>query len=159
MKKGPKTQTKTIQDILERTERDGECCIWVGAKHVQGYGMMRQEGVMRSVHSVVAELKYGYKPDKYHGKRVTRTCDNIDCVNPDHIIIDSASAIQARADYKGLYAKRKLTMDQANEIRRKYVELGYGAGPKLAKEYGMSTHMIYAIAHNRLYKDRTNESR
>ena len=151
MKKGPKIQTKTIADILERTERDGDCCIWKGAIHKQGYGMMRQDGKMRTVHSVVAELKYGRKPTKYGGERVTRTCNNIACVNPDHIIIDAASDIQKRAAPS---SKRALTQEQAREIRAKYRPYGWGAAPKLAKEYGVRENLIYSIVHNRTYKER-----
>lgn len=149
MRRGPKIVKKTIEDILERTERDGDCCIWVGAKHVQGYGMMRQEGVMRSVHSVVAELKYGRKPTKYGGERVTRTCENIDCVNPEHVVIVNASQIQS-----GIYPKKRtLSMETIRAIREDYANGDYGCGPKLAKKYNISVHMIYSIAANRTYKE------
>lgn len=149
MRRGPKIVKKTIEDILERTERDGECCIWVGAKHVQGYGMMRQEGVMRSVHSVVAELKYGRKPTKYSGERVTRTCDNVDCVNPDHIVIKAASEIQS-----GIYPKqRTLSMETVRAIREEYAKGDYGRGPRIAKKYNITDHLVYAIVGGRIYKE------
>ena len=150
MRPGPKLQKKTIEDILERTERDGDCCIWVGAKHVQGYGMMRQEGVMRSVHSVVAELKYGRKPTKYGGERVTRTCDNVDCVNPDHVVIVAASEIQS-----GIFPKpRTLSMETAREIRKEYAKGDWGRGKRIAEKFNISTNMVYAIANGRIYKER-----
>lgn len=150
MRRGPKIVKKTIEDILERTERDGECCIWIGAKHVQGYGMMRQEGVMRSVHSVVAELKYGRKPTKYSGDRVTRTCDNIDCVNPDHVIIKDACEIQS-----GIFPKpRTLSMETVRAIREDYAKGEWGRGKKLSEKYNISTNMVYSIAAGRTYKER-----
>lgn len=149
MKKGPQTQTKTIEDILEKTEREGDCRLWVGAKHVQGYGMMRQDGVMRSVHSVVAELKYGRKPTKYGGERVTRTCDNVDCVNPDHIVIKSASEIRS-----GIFPRpRTISMDVVRAIREEYAKGDWGRGPRIAEKYNVSKDMVYAIAAGRIYKE------
>lgn len=147
----------TLKDILERTEREGDCLIWQGGKHVLGYGMMRQDGEMRSVHSVVAEMIYGERPDKYNGVRVTRTCENKACVNPEHIIIRSASEIQSEAFVDGR-SNSKFTMEQAREIRRKYKEGSWGIGTRLAEEYGISTSTVYAIIANRMYKDRTNET-
>ena len=119
--------------------------------------MMRYEGNMRTVHSVIAEIVYGEKPDKYNGVRVTRTCDNNACVNPEHIIIRSASEIQSEAFTYGK-SKSRFTLEQAREIRRKFKEGSWGIGIRLAEEYGVSTGTIYAIAGNRMYKDRTNET-
>ena len=149
MKRGPQTQTKTIEDILKRTEREGDCRLWVGAKHVLGYGMMRQNGVMRSVHSVVAELKYGRKPTKYGGERVTRTCDNVDCVNPEHVVIKAASDIRS-----GIFPRqRTLSMEVVRDIRKEYAKGDWGRGTRLAKKHNISTNMVYAIAANRIYKE------
>ena len=148
-KRGQQPKVKTIEDILENTEREGDCRLWLGAKHVQGYGMMRQDGVMRSVHSVVAELKYGVKPTKYTGTRVTRTCDNVDCVNPDHIVIKPASEISS-----GIFPRqRTLPMETVRAIREEYAKGGWGRGPKLAKKYNVTKSMIYAIAADRVYKE------
>ena len=150
MRPGPKLQKKTIEDILERTERDGDCCIWKGATHVQNYGMMRQSGEMRSVHSVVAELKYGRRPTKYSGERVTRTCDNNLCVNPEHVVIVDASEIQS-----GIFPKpRTLSMETAREIRKEYAKGDWGRGKRIAEKFNISTNMVYAIANGRIYKER-----
>jgi len=146
---------KTLEEILENTERDGDCMIWQGGKHRQGYGMMRQRGEMRTVHSVVAELVYGYKPDKYHGERVVRTCDNNLCVSPDHVIIEqTANLTRKRYHCKN----RKLTQEQVREIRQKYAEGSWGIGSRLAKEYNVSTYVIYATVSNRLYKELPDEN-
>jgi len=61
----PSKKVKTLEDILERTERVDDCLIWTGGMHEQGYGMMRQDGKMRTVHSVIAEMKYGYISEKF----------------------------------------------------------------------------------------------
>ena len=136
---------KSFSDPLD------DCCIWRGGKHKQGYGMMRYNNKMRTVHSVIAELKYGIIPTKTSGTRATRTCDNLACCNPDHIIIESASVIQINAKPS---SKRILTQEQAREIRAKYRPYGWGAAGKLAKEYNVTTNLVYSIAHNRTYKER-----
>jgi hypothetical protein len=146
---------KTLEEILENTESDGDCMIWQGGKHRQGYGMMRQRGEMRTVHSVIAELVYGYKPDKYHGERVVRTCDNNLCVSPDHVIIEqSANLTRKRYHCK----TRLLTQEQVREIRKKYAEGSWGIGSRLAKEYNVSSYVIYATVSNRLYKELPDET-
>jgi hypothetical protein len=146
---------KTLEEILENTERDGDCMIWQGGKHRQNYGMMRQRGEMRTVHSVVAELVYGYKPDKYHGERVVRTCDNNLCVSPDHVIIEqTANLTRKRYHCKN----RKLTQEQVREIRQKYAEGSWGIGSRLAKEYNVSSYVIYATVSHRIYKELPDEN-
>ena len=144
-----------ISTISKFSNEQGDCLIWRGGKHRQGYAMMRYKGNMRTVHSVIAELKYGYKPTKYTGTRVTRTCGNKMCVNPDHIIIEEASKIQR----KRYHCKaRKITQEQAREIRKRYAEGGWGIGMKLAKEYGVTHNTIYATIANKLYKEIPNET-
>ena len=146
---------KTLDDILERTEPENDCLIWTGATHRQGYAMMRQAGEMRTVHSVVAELKYGERPTKYDGTRVVRTCDNKLCVSPDHVIIEqTANLTRKRYHCKN----RKLTQEQVREVRKRYAEGEWGIGQKLAKEYGVSTYVIYATVSNRLYKELPDEN-
>lgn len=145
----------TLKEILEKTERDGDCMIWQGGKHRQGYAMMRQAGEMRTVHSVIAELKYGERPTKYNGTRVTRTCGNKLCVNPDHIIIQKSSDIKRKRYH---CKNRRLTQEQVREVRKRYAEGEWGIGRKLAKEYNVSHNIIYATVYNRLYKEIQNEN-
>ena len=141
----------TLETIKAFSDPEYDCCIWRGGKHKQGYGMMRFKGKMRTVHSVIAELKYGFAPTKYGGVRATRTCENVACCNPDHIVIKDACEIQS-----GIFPKRRtLTMETVREIREDYARVEYGRGKKLAKKYGISTHMVYSIAGNRTYKEKT----
>lgn len=145
----PSKKVKTLEDILERTERVDDCLIWTGGMHEQGYGMMRQDGKMRTVHSVIAEMKYGYTPDKFNGERVTRTCKNLACCNPGHIIIEDASQIQRTASHRtGIF-----TDDDIREIRDQYENHRYyGQTRDLAKKYGVVISTITSICKRRMYK-------
>ena len=139
----------TLKDIVANTRKEDECLIWKGGTHSQGYGMMRYERNMRTVHSVVAELKYGTKPTKYTGTRVTRTCNNLLCCNPDHIIIVDAGSLQ-----RGNAAERgRFTDEEIIEIRRQYDEDYYwGIVSKLAKDYNVTANHMSAICRRWIYK-------
>lgn len=150
-KPGPKAKAKTIPDILKKCERVGDCCIWKGATHVQGYGMMRQSGVMRTVHSVVAELKYGVTaPGRYSGKRVTRTCGNIACVNPDHVEIVDAGSINAGKTFQ----RGRFSDDDIRAIRSEYDshERKHGIVKYLAEKWNASVPLISSITRRTIYK-------
>ena len=138
-----------LETIKNFSDPEYDCCIWRGGKHKQGYGMMRYQGKMRTVHSVIAELKYGIKPTKYTGTRATRTCDNVACCNPDHIVIKNATDIRC-----GIFPRpRTISMDVVRAIREEYAKGDWGRGPRIAKKYNVSTDMVYAIANNRIYKE------
>jgi len=146
---GRKPKHWTLQDILDNTRKENDCLIWRGGTHAQGYGMMRYEQSMRTVHSVVAEIKYGVKPTKYTGTRVTRTCGNLLCCNPDHIIIVDAGSLQ-----RGNAADRgRFTDEEILEIRRQYDEEHYhGLVGKLAKDYDVTVNHMSSICTRRIYK-------
>ena len=146
---GRRPKNWTLSDILANTRKENECLIWKGGTHSQGYGMMRYERTMRTVHSVVAEIKYGTKPTKYTGTRVTRTCYNLLCCNPDHIIIVDAGSIQ-----RGNAAERgRFSDEEIIEIRRQYDEEYYwGIVSKLAKDYNVTANHMSAICRRWIYK-------
>ena len=146
---------KTLEEVLSNTKLEGNCMIWQGGKHRQGYGMMRQRGEMRTVHSVIAELKYGERPTKYTGTRATRTCGNNLCVSPEHVIIEESANIKRRRYH---CKNRKLTQEQVREIRKRFAEGGWSIGTILSKEYGVSSYVIYATVSNRLYKELPDET-
>lgn len=145
-----RTRNKSIEDILARTVREGDCMIWEGAKHPQGYGMMRQHGKMRTVHSVVAEIKYGYAPDRYHGERVSRNCGHVACVNPDHIEIVNASSLNAGKTFQ----KGRFSDEQILDIREEYDSYvkKYGVVKQLAEKYNCSTPLMSGICRRTIYK-------
>lgn len=139
-----------LQTIAEYSNPDHECKIWIGGKHQQGYAMMRYQGEMRTVHSVISELKYGHRTDKYHGERVTRTCKNKLCVNPDHIVIENSSDIKRRPYH---CVNRKLTQEQARDVKLRLETGERGLAKKLAEEYNVKKHIIDSVKYNRSYKE------
>ena len=58
-----------------------ECWEWTGARNAGGYGVLHVEGGTRYAHHLawqIARLPYS-------GGRLTHTCGNRGCVNPDHL--------------------------------------------------------------------------
>jgi len=157
-KTGPKPRTWTLDQIVAKAVPKGDCLLWVGSFHRQGYGMMRfsanpesGDAKMRTVHSVVAQLKYGTVPSKQSKDRVTRTCDEISCVNPDHIVIKTVSEIMMNAKQTG--TNTRFNADEIRAIRKEYADNNYhGAQKDLAIKWGTNDRHMWNIVRKRLYK-------
>lgn len=150
-KPGPKAIPWTLELIAMNGTPDGECLIWQGGKHRQGYGMVRYEGKMRTIHSVVAELKYGVRTNKQSKQKVTRTCNNLLCCNPDHIIIEDTHTIMKNANYTGKNAR--FHADTIRAIRKEFAEKDpqFGLQSALAKKYNTRPHHIWQIVRGITY--------
>ena len=90
-----------------RVEKGDGCWLWTGARSGNGYGCMRVEGKVHSVHRLSYEWHIGPIPDGFTIDHVReRGCVSRLCVNPDHLEAvtnrenilrsDSACAINAR---------------------------------------------------------------
>ena len=74
---------KTIAErINERTIVQGDCLVWVGAVGGTGYGQMKADGRVQSVHRLVFEAEHGEIPT---GAVVDHACRNRVCVRRDHL--------------------------------------------------------------------------
>ena len=147
---GRKPKEWTLKDITDKGRPFNDCLIWTGGKHSQlGYGMMRYKTKMRTVHSVIAEIKYGTKPTKYSGTRVSRTCNEPACCNPEHIIIVDAGSLQrGNATERG-----RFTDEEVIEIRRRYDNEWYwGIVSDMAREYSVTGNHMSSICRRWTYK-------
>ena len=149
-KPGRKPKEWTLEQIVAKGRPFNDCLIWTGGKHSQlGYGMMRYKTKMRTVHSVIAEIKYGTKPTKYTGTRVSRTCNEPACCNPEHIVIVDAGSLQ-----RGKAAERgRFTDEEIKDIRNRYDnEYYWGIVSDLSKEYEVKPNHMSAICRRWIYK-------
>ena len=128
------------------------CWEWKGQMDKGGYGRFRGTAKSRKVslaHRWSYEIFKGHIPK---GMCVCHNCPGIDnrsCVNPDHLWLGTHlennrdkgnKGTQCKGETNGLH---KLTEKQMLEICDKYLEGKYG--PELAKEYGVSSGLIYHI--------------
>lgn len=141
----------TIEKLLTKTERQGECLIWVGDHSAKGYGYIRLNGKRLRAHRVMFEIHHGHIPA---GTVILHSCDNPACINIAHLkagsqldnVHDMLNKGRANKAAGERCASSKLTDAQVAEIRQSYKPRSYGHGSHaLAKKYGVSKPTIRAI--------------
>jgi hypothetical protein len=169
-KRGPKIKLLTLEKIKERTTEEGECHIWTGPWHRQGYPMVRfaQTQSMRTTHSAIWELLGNTVPGKSDKAKLTRSCDNIKCVNPEHIVLKNMTDVmksakqgngcmfssedirQIRKDLEKEFIRDEdgnLVLTKNGKIKK---TIGYHS--KLAKKWGCTPRHMWMICNNYRYR-------
>lgn len=70
------------ESFAARTVWQGDCLLWTGARHGNGYGAMVVDGKQVPAHRYAYERERGPIPD---GMQVDHTCHNPPCVNIEHL--------------------------------------------------------------------------
>jgi hypothetical protein len=79
-----------ILDSKQEVQANG-CIHWTGPRHRQGYGMIggirmpEQIAIMMTVHRLQMKIKLNRA--LLRSEEVIHTCGNMQCVNPDHLIL------------------------------------------------------------------------
>lgn len=111
----------TIARFWEKVDRRNpdECWPWLGGAGAQGHGRFKIGGRLVSAHRVSFALANGPIPARtgYHGTVIRHLCDNPKCVNPAHLQSGSQSDNMRDAAAAGACGLRKLTHNDAAEIR------------------------------------------
>lgn len=94
---GPTPPFQRFLDQHEVRPSDG-CWIWKGHKYQNGYGCIKVFGKTVSAHRYSYELHKGPIPK---GAEILHSCDNRDCVNPDHLRAASHAENMAEASERG----------------------------------------------------------
>lgn len=76
------SRPNTLETLMLRTQRDGECLLWQGAKNRRGYGSVSVQGRIKPAHVAVFELAVGAVP---MGLELDHLCRRPSCVNPKHL--------------------------------------------------------------------------
>lgn len=142
-----------MKRFWDKVEKTPTCWIWRGSTYPNGYGCINFNGRNRSVHRYAYELKNGQTPI---GFLICHSCDNKLCVNPDHLFLGTYKDNWQDAVNKGIIkpvtAVRKLTPEQAIEIRGKY-QTGTYQVAQLSREYGIGPTSIRRIIDRETYRE------
>lgn len=144
---------RNTERILARCEAEGDCLIWQGATHRQGYGMTRADVGMQTCHRLIGLDKYGNPGDS--GKyKFTHTCGNLLCCNPEHIIMRTHSEImQDTIPNKAPKSGKKRRMTREEIIELKNTEYwGWGCYSSLARKYDTNVTTVRRIMNGTIYK-------
>lgn len=148
-----KNKYRTITEkIHARCEKSGDCLLWTGAKHRQGYGMSRVNGRMITVHQAIGQEKYG-DPGNTRVHKFTQTCGNLLCCNPAHIVLTTHQKIMKEAA-KTRKPKRALNgalnEQDIRDIRAMPYE-NWSNAKRIANSYGIAPITVVRIMKRQTY--------
>lgn len=138
--------------MSDRLSTNSDDCIDHGQKgNADGYGHSGNVKLHRKIFAAIN----GYMP-----LCVLHTCDNPRCINPRHLVAgdwdknNKDRAAKGRSA-KRVHARRRLTDEQAQEIRRRFSirkrRDPFNGVCALAQEFGVDTGVIYQISGGRTY--------
>lgn len=139
------------------TTKLGPCWLWTGARTGKsggigrngGYGNIKFQRRFQYAHRVAWILTNGEIPD---GQWVLHRCDVRLCVRPAHLFLGNHADNMADmvSKYRGRGVARKLTDQDAIEIRRRYED---GVSKyRLARDFGVTDTTISNLVQGRTYR-------
>ena len=147
------TTNERVDYFIEQfARRTADCILWPYALS-DGYGKMCLDGSPVFVHVVACTRAHGERPD---GHQALHSCRNTHCFNPAHLrwgtiaenMADRRRDGTASWADQGRTAKLTLTVDQVNEIRKRY-DIGKITQRELGEEYGVTRATISHIITGR----------
>jgi hypothetical protein len=152
MSQQPLPITKERIEVKVLRIPEAGCWVWMGSTQVRGYGEIISNNRKHLAHRASYEAFVGKIPK---GMYVCHACDNVACVNPNHLFLgtqkqnlqDMANKGRSTRGVKNPMAK--LTEEQVKEIKR-----GFAVGKtdvELSVQFNISRSTIYGIRNRRLW--------
>lgn len=145
------TRKNDIDVFFERIRRDANSDCWLYDGPLRGND--RQYGSFFNQPAHRFSFKH-FKGDPA-GLMVYHTCDNLTCVNPDHLVAGTSADNHRMRIARGVSQQRcgidhhatKLTEDQVRAIR-----LDPRIGPEIARDYRISAPLVWYIKQRKSWK-------
>jgi hypothetical protein len=154
------TRVRTAEEFwgLGVREENG-CLVWQDSVWAKGYGRVQWGDEDTGAHRVAWELIHGHPGEGW----VLHRCDNPPCFAPEHLFLgDQATNVadqfeKGRSTWGMRHGRAKLTPEQVEDIRRRYVPSSGAGRPdgnkdQLAQEFGVHPKYVYNLWRGR---DRT----
>lgn len=134
------------------------CWIWTACTNYAGYGVAWNGNKVVRAHRMSWVIHNGCIPKgNHHGTCVCHTCDNRNCVNPDHLFLGTQQENLTDMCVKGRQAlgcdngQSKLTEKSVLKIRELYAT-GKHSQKNIAVEYGVDPSLISYIVRRKNWK-------
>ncbi len=146
--------------ILTRTKAEGECLLWTNKTAPGQSPRLYVAGERLYVRPLIWKEMKGFAPPA--DRRVTTTCGNRLCVNPEHLTLASPATISKREGRKGTYSSPAKSRKIALQLRAKsgltdeaVREIRYGSDPAqdLAARYSISKTYVNMIRRGEFRRD------
>lgn len=99
--------------LLRRTDRTGECWLWLGKKTADGYGQLRIGGKTYLTHRLSYEVFVGRIPD---GLVIDHLCRVHECLNPEHLEPVTAAVNTLRGNSPAILTWRTGICQRGHEL-------------------------------------------
>ena len=103
---------KAINRFESKIKKTDNCHHWIAAKQKQGYGMFSYNGKSTPAHRFAYLL---YKGDIAENMVVHQTCEANDCVNPEHLVL------QTKSQNKRSYTSVRVSQEMVEKESIKYL--------------------------------------
>ena len=138
--------------FLKKVDKSGECWLWTASKFPNGYGQFQFKGRPHGAHRISFMMFKGEIPPDL---LICHTCDNPQCVNPDHLFAgtpgdnmtdkrDKGRAYTPPGEANGAAV---LTPEIVREIREHQ-----GTTRQIADQYNISIRHVQQIKSRRRWK-------
>jgi len=125
------------------------CWSWTGSTYEGGYGIFYLEGNYLGAHRAIYEHCFGIIGDRKW--EVCHSCDNPNCVNPEHLFTALHQGNSFDMVQKGRAGNAKITPDEVRLIKAR---LATGEESQyIRKEYGLSQVQMWRLKNGQAWKE------